>query len=866
MDDFVHLDVRSGYSFLWGAFTPEELVRAASGLGQRAVALTDDGLHGVVRFCRAAAAAGVQPIVGAGVRMADGSRLVLLVRSGQGYAHLCRLLSVSYSGGLLPEPKVTLADLVRWAKGLVCLEGGWGSGLRERLSAGRFKEAKLGLLRLRQAFPGPESLFVALENHGLEEDGRVAGSAARLAEELGLPLVAANATAFLTPEDFEVHRTLVDIQRNHHHRRVDPLPNDSFSLVPGSEMARRVPFPEALANTGRIAGLCRGFALPLGGQHPPMFQPSRAAARRLAALSLTELARRFPSAPAAYLSRLERELEVLERRGLADYFLLVREVSAYARRRGIRHSVRGSAAGSLVVHLTLGGVDPVAQDLLFERFLNDGRRDLPDVDLDFDSERRDEVVRYLFERFPGQAALVATVSTLGLRGAVRLAARALGRPPGELRGLTRCLPWSVKKMDLAGALAGLPELRTAPLKQDPELVRVASRLARLPFQTSVHLGGVLIAPGRVTDWTPTALSPKGFPVAHLDKDDLEALGLLKLDLLGLRTHTALRKAADLLSAQGRPLDLDNLPPDDPATYAMLRQADSLGVFQIESPGQRQLLGRLQPRRFPDLIAQISLFRPGPVSGNLVDPFVRRRLGLEPARPPHPSLAQILKETHGLIIFQEQVLKIVHAFAGLSYSQADVFRRTMTKDRGAKQMEELRRRFVEGAERRGHGRTRALEVFDHILALAAYGFCKAHAASFAHLTYQSAYLKAHSPQAFYVGLLSAGQVGAYPASVLLNEARRRGLPVFAPHVNTAGPGYEPREGGIQAPLTVIKGLGVGLARRIRAERDRGGLFRSREDFLSRVPLPARTVAVLDLAGALEGLEARRGELFPEALYA
>jgi DNA-directed DNA polymerase III PolC len=860
MDDFVHLEVQSAFSFLWGGFTPADLVRRVAELGQAAVALTDDGLYGVVRFCRAAGEAGVRPVIGAKVLLRDGSRLTLLVRDRAGYANLCRLLGENLRESMLQQAYLKLDRLMACGEGLICLAGGWGTPLAEVMAADGPDESRRWLMKLARAFPRPETLFVVLQGQGRPEDVEIQGRLLALAGELGLPVVATAGAVYLNPEDRVVHETLVGIQKNHHHRRIEPLAGDQYYLASGREMAARVLVPEALANTGRIAELCRGFSLPLGRLHPPVLSAPEESARELARVCLKRLARLHCPVPLAYLEQLDRELLCIGRRGMSDFFLLVKDEVEFARRAGIRHSVRGSAAGSLVVYLTLGGVDPVEHGLLFDRFINDGRRDMPDVDLDFDSERRDEVIHHLMDRFPGRTAMVATIQKLKIRSAVRLSARALGYDLLEIKRLSVCLPWSLKGYDLATALEILPELKDTPLRQETRLVEVATRLSRLPFAASVHLGGVIITPDDIHFWTPVGLSPKGFPVGQLDKDDVDILGLLKLDLLGLRMHTALRKAAEILAGQGRPLELENLPLDDSRTYALLQGTESLGVFQVESPGQRALLGRLQPSRFADLVAEISLFRPGPVEGNIVDPFVRRRTGEEPAVYPHPDLRPILEETYGLILFQEQVLRIVHVFAGLSYGEADSFRRVMTKDRYSKDMEMLRQRFVEESVARGRPLDLAEQVFRQVLILAAYGFCKAHAASFAHITYQSAYLKAHYPQAFYLGLLNAGHVGSYPASVILNEARRWGVPIYGPHVNAGGLEYLPEGRGIRVPLVVVNGVGLGLVGRIVGERERGGQYQSREDFLGRVVLPRRLVRTLELAGALDGLERRAGVLF------
>lgn len=862
MHTFVHLEVQSAYSFLWGTFTPEDLVRAVAEVGQKAVALTDFGLHGAVRFYKAALEENIQPVLGAKMNVWDGSQITLLAMNLEGYENLCRLISIALHDGMSQQTSISRQDLAHWSKGLICLAGGRNSRIRSSLEKGKPETARFLLEELRSVLKNPEHLLLMLQNHGQPGDAsayELLQKTVSLAAGLGIQTVATNEVTFLKPEDYLLHRTLTGIQRHHHHREIYSIPNDRFYLTSAEEMRLRVPYPEALENTKHIAEMCRSFQLPVGRLHPPSLQPRSEASKKLTSFALKETARLFRPVPMNYVRELEKELTIINQMGLADFFLLVREVVDFARERNIRHSVRGSAAGSLVVYLLLGGVDPIAHDLLFERFINEGRGDMPDIDIDFDSDRRDEVIRYLMDRFPRQTAMVSTIHSFRVRSAVRLTARALNYPLDEIDRLSTCLPWSLRGRDLNAALENLPELRDSPLHDETLLVRLAAKLTGLPFQCSVHLGGVIIAPGDIKSWTPVGTSPKGLPVGHLDKDDVDALGLLKLDLLGLRMHTAIRKALEILQNKGISMNPDRMPLNDRKTYALLCTTESVGVFQLESPGQRNLLGRLQPSRFEDLIAEISLFRPGPVEGNMVEVYVRRRNEEEPVTIPHPDLAPILAETYGVILFQEQVLRIVHTFAGLSYAEADAFRRAMTKDRKAGKMDDLRRRFVQGALAKGYDMAVIEDVFRKVAAFASFGFCKAHAASFAHITYQSAYLKAHHPQALYLGLLNAGHVGSYPPSVILNEARRRGIPVYPPHVNASGREYEADGSGIRAPLWVVNGVGAAVAGRIRAERLRRGPFRTQSDFLARISLPDRIVRVLNAAGAFDGLDESQWEL-------
>ncbi len=868
--DFVHLETQSAYSFLWGSFTPEELALKAKEFGHRAVALTDSGLYGAPRFYKAALNSGIQPILGAKVPIWDGSKITLLVTDFQSYGNLCRLLSVVYGRGILPKYPITQRDLAALSRGLICLVGGHDSRIHRLFHENRIHEAIYCLEEIKAAIRNPDFLFLALQNHAsTPEDFRrclcVIDAAYHAAKSIGVKTVATNAVVFLNPEDYEIHQTLVAVQQKHHHRKVTPVPNDRFYFTDGAEMVRRIPYPEAVENTLIIAERCAGFTLPVGRLHPPVFQDPVIAARKLTSLSYREAAVYCRPMTFSYVKRLDEELEIINRRRLADFFLLVRQVIEFTREKNIRHSILGSAAGSLVVYLLLGGVDPVAHNLLFERFINNGRGDLPDIDIDFDSERRDEVIRHIMELFPEQTAMVATIHSLRARSAVRLTARALGYSLAEIDKLASCLPWSLRGRDLLGALETLPELKNSPIKYERRLMEVAGKMTGLPFQSSVHLGGVIIAPGNITDWTPVSLSPKGFPVGQLDKDDVETLGLLKLDILGLRMHTAIRKALDILAAQGVLLEPARIPLTDRKTYAILKSGESLGVFQLESPGQRNLLGRLQPRIFSDIIAEISLFRPGPVEGNMVETYVRRRNEEEPVEILHSVLSPVLDETYGIILFQEQVLRVAHVFAGLTYSEADAFRRAMTKERKGGKMESLKNRFIQGALEKGHSPELAEKVFAQVGAFASYGFCKAHAASFAHICYQSAYLKAHHSQAFYLGLLNAGHVGSYPPSVILNEARRRGVSVYGPHINMSGFEYSVDGSGIRVPLNVIYAIGPAFARKIVRDRLYWGPFQSLCDFTERISPPPRILQFLNLAGALKGLP-DQWELTQEVYYA
>jgi DNA-directed DNA polymerase III PolC len=741
--------------------------------------------------------------------------------------------------------------LARFVQDLICLTGGRDGRLQRLLSVGNLDQARHWLDMLKEIF-GPEHLFVEIQHHGLQGDRALMEATAGLAKQVGLSMVATNDVAFLDKEDFEVHQRLIGIQQMVHHRDVHSVPNNQFYLKTENEMRAAIPYAEAVGNAARITERC-DLELPINQIHPPSYPLPKGECgdRFLARLCFSALANKYKPVHYRALMQLERELDLVRQKGLSEYFLLVKDVRDFARTRGVRCTVRGSAAGSLMTYLLLGGVDPLEHDLLFERFLNESRSDMPDVDLDFDSVRRDEVIAYVMEKYAGQAAMVATIPTFRARGAIRKLGRAFGYSYDKIDQLTTFLPYHLKSSQIEAASHTLPELKDTPLKDEHELLRMAAKISGLPYQLSVHLGGVVIAPDELASWVPVEMSNKGFPVAQYDKDDVEALGLVKLDLLGLRMHTAIQKALDLLAGQGIFLDLDDIPLDDERTFRLLRTTETVGVFQVESPGQRQLLGRLQPKKFSDIIAEISLFRPGPMKGDMVTPYVQRRNLKEPVCYPHPDLEPALGETYGVVLFQEQVLKVAHCIAGFSLAEADQLRRSMTKERSAVEMERIKASFIQGAIKQGHSQKRAEEIFAMVASFAGYGFCKAHAASFAHITYQSAFLKAHYPLEFYLGLLNAGYVGSYPKSVILNEAKRRGFEVLGPHINYSHENYTAENGGIRIGLLALNGVGPRFCERILRERDNEP-FTSIKTFCSRVNLPQEVILRLSLAGAFLGV--------------
>jgi len=563
-----------------------------------------------------------------------------------------------------------------------------------------------------------------------------------------------------------------------------------------------------------------------------------------------------------YKQRLEHELGIIRELGLCEYFLVVWDIVEEARARGIRCSGRGSAADSLVSYLLgITQVDPIAARLLFERFLNSERREMPDIDIDidFDSRRRDEMIEYVARRYgPEHTAMVATINTYNARSAIREVGKALGLPETLIDRISKSMPY-IAAGRIRDAIASLPELRGSGFDAGAlkELLDICEAIDGLPRHLSVHLGGVVISRDPITNFTPLEVSAKGVIVCQFDKDDIEALGLVKMDMLGLRNLSAIEEALHIIrETRGEAPDLGRIPLDDPKTYELLRSARTVGVFQLESPGMRGLLSGLQPTRFDDIIANISLFRPGPMQADMIGPFLARRHGKEPIEYLDPSVEPVLAETYGVILYQEQVLEVASALAGFTLGQSDSLRRAMTHDRSHEEMAKLRGAFLEGCRQRQIEESVAEEAFRRLSAFAAYGFCKAHAASFAIISYETAYLKTHYPAEFLAGILSNQPMGFYPPEVIINEARHFGIEIRPVDINRSRDRYWVEDGAIRVGLAQIYGLSAAGIRAILSARESGGPFRSLRDLCARTNLPQPMVENAIKAGALDSIGPRR----------
>jgi DNA polymerase III subunit alpha len=892
----VHLEVHSHLSLLGATASVSELVARAAADGMAALALTDTNvLVGAVAFDRACRRAGIQPIIGmtVGVEPPEGSgrlpgHLVLLATGAEGYRSLCRLssrLQGSPARRALLRAGASLDLLQRYAEGLICLTGGRRGWVDRLLASGNERTALRYAGRLAGIY-GEGSTYLALE---LLHPGGPARAQATLeiAGRLGLASVAVQPVFCLEADERSRLRLLAAIDHSCSLEEVPAavLPDEGDPriplhwLAPTDMEAAYADFPGALAMTGAVAARC-GPALPDGRPIWPIpaMTDERAPEQVLSELAHEGLVARYGrSIEAAVTARLDRELAVINRHGYAPLFLIVADIARFARENDIPISTRGSVANSLVAYCTgITSVDPVAHDLLFERFLSPARSDPPDIDVDLCSLRRDEVLDYVRRRYGAdRVALVGTVSTMRPKSAVRETAKAVGLDEAETNRLLAHIPrgWHPDSRRRSRWSAGevLEQLADARLRR---VVEAAEGIVGQPHHLSVHPGGVVITPTALTDTVPLQWAPKGFLITQFDHTDVEALGLAKIDLLGIRALTVLAAAANLVRRHHDPaFRLEGIALDDPATQVLLRSGATIGVFQCESAGAQATLRKLQACTVRDLAVANAFFKPGPARGGMAEAFVRRYRGEEVVSFLHPALEPILGPTFGVLIFQEQILRVAREIAGLSWAQADHLRRGMSKFR-PDEMDELRADFVAGCRRPGPAgpglsAAQAASLWEQVSAFAGYGFNQGHATAYADVSFRSAYLKAHWPAAFLCARLAYWGGYHHPA-VYMAEAVRLGIAVRPPHVNHSEGRFTLAYDAVGDKERPVLWMGLGQVRDLRRtairemvrERQRRR-FDGLSDLLRRVSLQAKEVDHLIRCGALDGLEQSRAELLVEA---
>ena len=867
-----------------------------------AIAMTDrDGLYGAARFAVACEREGVRPIFGASLTLAGGAHVVLLARGTTGYTNLCRLITDAHMMGERGEPSLALAQVCAHAGGLTALLG------RNSLSGalalrGQMDAACRALAPFREAFG--ENCFIAVENRMEVRSLAEVRTMLRLAESTGTPAVATNAVRYLVPEDafladaLECMRRIVPIASNNVTRT-----NSEGYLKSAREMrelfAER---PDLCDATLDIAESCT-FDIGLKQVHFPEF-PTPAGSSALSLLSERchrGIVARGMEPTQQVRDRLEHELAMIARMGYPAYFLTVADIVDDIRAMGIRCACRGSAAGSLVTYLTgISDVDAVRHDLSFERFLNPLRDELPDIDIDVESARREDVYDMVLSRYgDDRAACVSMIDTYRARSAVREVGKALALPETEVGIVAKAFP-HISAHRMREALEALPELAGSNINagQLELLFRVAERLNGFPRHVALHPSGIVLSNDDLGTRVPLERSFQGYRMIQADKDDVELLGYLKLDVLGIRMLSAMRHALDEIArTEHQKVDLDRIPLDDEPTFELIRDSDTIGCFQIESPGQRELLQKFQPTRWEDLIVDISLFRPGPVKSDMIAPFLRRRHGYEAPVYAHPALKPVLRETNGVVVFHEQVIRSLEAVAGYDASYSDHIRRNLDND---ELLPVLRADFMARAADRSVDADAADRVWRELAAFASFGFCKAHAAAFAVPTYQSAWLKTHYPAHFLAGVLTHDP-GMYPRRLILEDAREHGIAILPLDVNASEPEYvvelaeqpeggratassrppdgrseqrgrEPSAGvdartasdyGIRLALNDVHGISDAEIRSIlegRADKP----FRDLADFTRRTKVSQPVTEALAHAGAFDGLDpgirTRRDRLF------
>jgi len=891
---FVHLRVHTEYSLVDGTVRIPALMKHMAAQGMPAVALTDQSnLFAMVKFYSAAIAAGIKPLIGCDVLVrgeASGeppTPLVLLVQNDTGYANLIRLVSRSYQEGQHGGRAMVEPEWLEGATdGLIALSGGRQGDVARAWLAGKREPALERLAAWMARFP--ERFYLELQRTGREYEEEWIAGAVELASVMQCPVVATNDVRYLHPEDFDAHEARVCI----HEGRVlnDPRRTRQYSdqqyLRGADEMqALFSDLPEALENSVEIARRCN-LAITLGESYLPDFpvpagstmdehcadEARKGLDARLRQLH-GEAAPNDAELRRPYDERLERELGVITSMGFSGYFLIVADFIAWARRNGVPVGPgRGSGAGSLVAYaLGITDLDPMRYDLLFERFLNPERVSLPDFDVDFCMDGRDRVIDYVAERYGSEkVSQIITYGTMAARAVIRDVGRVLGHGYGYVDRIAKLVPFEVG-MTLDKALRDSEDFREAYEGEEEvrTLVDLGLKLEGVARNAGKHAGGVVIAPSALTDFAPLYCEPGGQGlVTQFDKDDVEKIGLVKFDFLGLRTLTIIDRAVQAINARRRteglePIDPERLETDDAETFKLLKACRTTAVFQLESRGMKELIKRLQPDNFEEIIALVALFRPGPLQSGMVDDFIARKHGQQKVEYPHPDLAPILQPTYGVILYQEQVMQIAQVLAGYSLGQADLLRRAM----GKKKPEEMARQrsgFVEGARARGVEESTATYIFELIEKFAGYGFNKSHSAAYALLSYQTAWLKAHYPAEFMAAVLSADMDHTDKVVTLIDECEAIGLEVLPPDINNSAIRFTAVEGrGIRFGLGAIKGVGQAALGAMLAEREAGGPFRDLDDLCYRSDTGSggsrRVLEALNRAGALTALGPNRATI-------
>ncbi len=894
--EFVHLHLHTQYSLLDGAIRLDDLFRKANEYRMPALAMTDHGnMFGTIEFYEMALQHGIKPIIGCEMYVARGSRfekeahsaketshhLLLLAKNKTGYQNLSRLVTAGYFEGFYYRPRIDKELLNRHHEGLIALTSCLHGEIPHAIIADNMQQACAAADEYRSIF-GAGNFYLELQENNLEEQKKVNQGLLEIARKLSLPIVASNDCHYLNQQDARAHEILLCIQTGKTINSPDRMrfSTDQFYFKSPAEMQRAFSYaPEALKNTVAIAEQCNLEFSFYDYKFPPFTPPPgttiteyfETAARtgleeRLAALRKSS-PHDFDARAAAYRQRLEQELRMIEKTGFVSYFLIVADFVNYAKTHNIPVGPgRGSAAGSLVAYaLKITEIDPLAYGLLFERFLNPERVSPPDIDIDFCMEGREKVIEYVSAKYGTEnVSQIITFGKMQARAVIRDVGRALDMPYKDVDRIAKMIP-NVLNITIDQALVQEPKLKEL-MEKDPQvdtLINLSRALEGLPRHASTHAAGIVISDAPLVNYLPLYRGQKGEVITQFPMNEVGKIGLIKFDFLGLKTLTVINEALKLINATypDAPLDINNLPLDDQKTYELLCSGETEGIFQLESAGMKDLIKRLRPENFDEIIALLALYRPGPLGSGMVDEFIRGKHGKGSVTYELPQLKEILEDTYGVILYQEQVMKIASTLANFSLSDADILRRAMGKKK-SEEMLKQKEKFVEGAKKNKIPLHKAQTIYERMAKFAEYGFNKSHSAAYAVIAYQTAYLKAHYPVEFMAALLSCEMENTDKVVKHIVECRERGIAVLPPDINASSRDFSVDGNRIRFGLAAVKNVGASAIEAITAVRDASGPFTSLLDFCTRVDLRKvnkKVVESLIKCGAFDSLGVKRSQL-------
>lgn len=880
---FVHLHLHTEYSLLDGAARIKNAVNRARELEMPALAITDHGvMYGVVDFYKTCRDSGIKPILGCEVYVAPRSmddrtpkvddspyHLVLLAENGEGYRNLLSLVSEGFTRGFYYKPRVDKEALARYSRGLIALSGCVAGEVAAKILAGQNEQAREAAASYRDIF-GPGNFFLELQDHGFEEQRKANRELLNIHKELAIPLVVTNDVHYVRREDAENHDVLLAIQTGKSVDDPDRMKFQSEELYLKSLEEINLLFgevPQAIRNTVEIADRCN-VELEFGKYFLPDYAVPEGynAATYLTELCYGGVRKIYGGLDDEVRQRLEYELGVIKQMGYAAYFLIVWDFIHFARQNGIPVGPgRGSAAGSLVAYsLGITNIDPLKYGLLFERFLNPERVSMPDIDIDFCYERRGEVIDYVVRKYGAdRVAQIITFGTMAARAAIRDVGRALGMPYGDVDRVAKLVPAELN-VTIEKALNGAPELKEL-YDQRPEvkkLIDTAAALEGMPRHASTHAAGVVITKEPLTHYIPLYKSGTGPLTTQFSMGTVEELGLLKMDLLGLRTLTVISDAVCLIAeSTGKEPEIDRIPIDDRKTYEMLSRGETAGVFQLESSGMRNILRELKPEVFEDIVALVALYRPGPLGSGMVEDFIKNKHGIKQVKYLHSKLEPILKDTYGVILYQEQVMRIASDLAGFTLGEADLLRRAMGKKK-PEIIAGLRAQFAKGAQNNGINEKIAGQIFELIEFFAGYGFNKSHSAAYALVSYQTAYLKANYTLQYMAALLTSVRDNTDKVAAYIEECRRLEIEVLPPDVNESRESFTVAGSKIRFGLAAVKNVGLGAVESIIQVREKDGPYSGYADFCRRLDtrvINKRVLESLIKCGAFDSMGHYRAQL-------